>query len=109
ARGSATAAACSSRRLTRVADYFTERSMIWRGRRERIVAFAGSRALLMQAAHPVAFAGFFASTAALSDPYARLRRTAAVLDTVTFGTRAEADHAAGRVRTVHRRMRGAPT
>lgn len=89
-----------------MAGYFTERSMIWRVRRERIVAFAGSRALLMQAAHPVAFAGFFASTAALNDPYARLRRTAAVLDTVTFGTRAEADRAAARVRAVHRRMRG---
>ena len=33
-------------------------------------------ALLMQAAHPVAFAGFFAHTGALDDPYGDLRRTA---------------------------------
>ena len=41
-----------------------------------VVAFAGPRALLMQAAHPVAFAGFFAATTALDDPYPRLERTA---------------------------------
>ena len=37
------------------------------------------------AAHPVAFEGFFAQTGALSDPYARLRRTAEVLETITYG------------------------
>jgi uncharacterized protein (DUF2236 family) len=60
----------------------------------------------MQAAHPVAFAGFFMSTGALEDPYPRLRRTAAVLHTITFGERVDADHATARVREVHRRVRG---
>ena len=60
----------------------------------------------MQAAHPVAFAGFFTSTGSLTDPYARLRRTAAVVDAVVFGERAEADAATARVRRVHRRYRG---
>jgi uncharacterized protein (DUF2236 family) len=60
----------------------------------------------MQAAHPVAFTGFFASTTALEDPYPRLERTAAVIHTIIFGTRADADRATARVRAVHRRMRG---
>jgi len=51
--------------------------MIRRVEREHVVRLAGRRALLMQAAHPVAFTGFFMSTGALDDPYKRLRRTAA--------------------------------
>jgi uncharacterized protein (DUF2236 family) len=89
-----------------MASYFTDASLIRRVQREHVVGLAGPRALLMQAAHPVAFAGFFMSTSSLSDPYARLRRTAQALDTITFGERAEADAVAARVRAVHGRIRG---
>jgi uncharacterized protein (DUF2236 family) len=60
----------------------------------------------MQAAHPVALEGFFALTATLGDPYARLRRTADVIDTIVFGERALADRQTARVRQVHRSIRG---
>lgn len=86
--------------------YFDDTAVIRRVHREHVVALAGPRALLMQAAHPVAFAGFFASTRSLEDPYPRLERTAAVLDTIIFGRREDADRATERVRRVHRRMRG---
>jgi uncharacterized protein (DUF2236 family) len=86
--------------------YFNDRSMIRRVHREQVVALSGPRALLMQAAHPVAFAGFFVSTGALDDPYPRLERTAKVINTITFGERAKADKATARVRAVHSRMRG---
>lgn len=89
------------------AGYFTDDSMLRRVQREFVVAFAGPRALLMQATHPVAFAGFFASTTALEDPYPRLERTARVLTAIAWGTREEADAATARVRRVHARMRGA--
>lgn len=89
-----------------MASYFTERSMIRRVHRESVVALNGPRALLMQAAHPVAFAGFFMSTGALHDPYARLKRTADVLNTAVYGERAQADAATARVRRVHSRVRG---
>jgi uncharacterized protein (DUF2236 family) len=89
-----------------MAGYFNDRSMIRRVQREHVCGLAGPRSLLMQAAHPVAFAGFFMSTGALADPYARLRRTAAVIDIVVFGEREEADAATARVRRVHRRFRG---
>jgi uncharacterized protein (DUF2236 family) len=86
--------------------YFDDTSMLRRVHRELAVAFSGPRALLMQAAHPVAFEGFFAHSGALDAPYARLRRTAQVMDTIIFGSRTDADRAARRVRAMHRRVRG---
>ena len=87
--------------------YFTDDSMLRTVHREWVVAFSGPRALLMQATHPVAFAGFFAHTGALDEPYERLNRTAQVMDTIAFGPRAEADRMTRRVRAMHRRVRGA--
>jgi uncharacterized protein (DUF2236 family) len=87
--------------------YFTDDSAIRRVQREFVVAFAGPRALLMQATHPVAFAGFFASTTALEDPYPRLERTARVLHAIVWGTREQADAATAPVRAVHAKVRGA--
>lgn len=80
--------------------------MIRRVHREHVLALAGPRALLMQAAHPVAFTGFFAATSALEDPYPRLARTAALIDTIVWGEREAAEEATARVRAVHSRMRG---
>jgi len=87
-------------------QYFDDTSMLRRVHREMAVAFSGPRALLMQATHPVAFEGFFAHTGALDKPYERLRRTAQVLDTITFGARADADRATAPVRAIHKRVRG---
>jgi uncharacterized protein (DUF2236 family) len=70
------------------------------------VALSGPRTLLMQAAHPVAFAGFFAHTGALDEPYERLQRTVRVLGLIGFGDKAEAQRATARVRRIHRHVRG---
>jgi uncharacterized protein (DUF2236 family) len=86
--------------------YFDDDALLRRVNRERAVALAGPRTLLMQAAHPVAFAGFFAHTGALDEPYERLARTARVMHTIGFGSRADADRMTRRVRAMHRRVRG---
>jgi uncharacterized protein (DUF2236 family) len=86
--------------------YFSDDSVIRRIYRERALALAGPRALLMQAAHPLAVAGLLAHTGALDQPYERLARTAEVMSTITFGSRAEADRATRHVRAMHRRVRG---
>lgn len=86
--------------------YFTDDSVIRRIYRERALALAGPRALLMQAAHPLAVAGLLAHTDALDRPYERLARTAEVMSTVTFGSRVDADRATRRVRAMHRRVQG---
>src|SRR3954447_6183487 len=87
-------------------SFFTNESMIRRIQRESVVGLSGPRTLLMQAAHPVAFAGFFAHTGALDDPYARLQRTVRVLGLIGFGDRAEAQKATARVRDIHSRING---
>ena len=87
-------------------SYFTDDSMVRRVHREFVVGLAGPRTLLLQASHPVAFAGFFAHTGALDEPYERLARTAQVMDAITFGPRAAADRMTRRVRAMHRRVRG---
>jgi uncharacterized protein (DUF2236 family) len=86
--------------------YFSDRSMIRRVMRERAVALSGPRALLMQAAHPLAVAGLLAHSGSLDDPYDRLARTAEVMNTITFGSRGAADRMTKHVRAMHRRVRG---
>jgi uncharacterized protein (DUF2236 family) len=86
--------------------YFDDSSMLRRIHRERAIALSGPRALLMQAAHPVAVTGLLAHSSALEEPYERLARTAMVLRTIGFGPRAEADAITARVRAMHRRVRG---
>src|SRR3712207_3858585 len=86
--------------------YFDDDSMLRRLHRETAVALSGPRALLMQAAHPVAFEGFFAHSGALDEPYERLRRTAQVMNTIGFGSREEAKRATRRVRSMHGKVRG---
>jgi uncharacterized protein (DUF2236 family) len=74
--------------------------------RERVVALSGPRALLMQAAHPLAVHGLLAHSSALEEPYERLARTAETMNTITFGSRAQADRVTRRVRAMHERVRG---
>jgi uncharacterized protein (DUF2236 family) len=85
---------------------YNDDAIIRRVHREHVMALAGPRALLMQAAHPVAFAGFFAHTGALDEPYERLNRTARIVELVVYGPRTEAERATRRVRAMHRRVRG---
>jgi uncharacterized protein (DUF2236 family) len=89
-----------------MSGYFDDSSMIRRIHRERVVALSGPRALLMQAAHPLAVFGLLAHSSALDEPYERLARTAQTMDTITFGSRREAERITRRVRAMHRRVSG---
>ncbi len=86
--------------------YFTDASMLRRVNRERALALSGPRALLMQAAHPLAVSGLLAHSTALEEPYERLARTAEVMSTIGFGSKGDADRVARRVRAMHRRVSG---
>jgi uncharacterized protein (DUF2236 family) len=86
--------------------YFDDGSMFRRIHRERAVALAGPRALLMQAAHPLAVFGLLAHSTALDEPYERLARTAQTMNTIAFGSREDADRITRRVRAMHRRVSG---
>ena len=90
----------------RMDGHFTDDSMVRRVHRERAMVLSGPRALLMQAAHPLAVSGLLAHSEGFDDPYARLARTAVVMDTIAFGSREEADHLTAHVRAMHRRVKG---
>jgi uncharacterized protein (DUF2236 family) len=85
---------------------YDDDAIIRRLYREQVMVLAGSRALLMQAAHPVAWAGFFAQTGSKDEPYERLHRTAQIVELVTYGPRDDAERATRRVRAMHTRVRG---
>jgi uncharacterized protein (DUF2236 family) len=87
--------------------YFNDDSMLRRVHRERAIALSGPRALLMQAAHPLAVSGLLAHTNAADEPYDRLARTAQVMGTIGFGSRRDADRVTSRVCGMHRRVNGA--
>lgn len=89
--------------------FFPEGSLIREVQRERIVALSGARALFMQAAHPVAFVGFFSHSASLEDPHPRLARTALAVNTAIYGTERQAREVQEIVGTMHARVRGRTT
>ncbi len=71
------------------AGYFGPSSALWRLNRESVLAIGLVRAILLQLAHPwVALA------------------TASAAELITFGSRAQADRAAARIRRVHTRING---
>jgi uncharacterized protein (DUF2236 family) len=96
----------SSSRSGYAPGWFDDHSMLRRVHRERVIALSGPRALLMQAAHPLAVAGLLAHSSALDEPYDRLARTAQVMHAIGFGSREEANEAGRRVRAMHKRVRG---
>jgi uncharacterized protein (DUF2236 family) len=96
----------TSSRFGYARGYFDDHSMLRRVHRERVIALSGPRALLMQAAHPLAVAGLLAHSSALEEPYERLARTAKVLHAIGFGSRAEANEVTRRVRAMHRQVQG---
>jgi uncharacterized protein (DUF2236 family) len=65
----------------------------------------GQRALLMQATDSVAVTGLLGHTTGLSAPFRRLARTGQAMEAIFFGSRAEADRIASRVRKMHARVR----
>ncbi|MGY1821189.1 oxygenase MpaB family protein [Geodermatophilus sp. SYSU D00079] len=87
--------------------FFGPDSVTWRVHADPVFSVGGLRALLLQALHPVAMDGVATfSEGFRSDPWPRLVRTAAYVDTLTFGTRREAVRAVRRVRGLHRRLAG---
>ncbi|PSK99041.1 uncharacterized protein (DUF2236 family) [Murinocardiopsis flavida] len=79
-------------------------SVTWRVHLDRAMWVAGVRSLMLQALHPVAMQGVWQRSDFMADPTGRLLRTADYVATTTYGSPAEAETLAGRVRAVHRRL-----
>ena len=83
------------------AGYFGPSSMTWRLHGEPVSLIGGLRALLLQALHPEAMRLLDATSNFRADPWTRLERTTTYVGVLSFGTTAEVDAAARRVRAVH--------
>jgi uncharacterized protein (DUF2236 family) len=85
--------------------FFGPDSVTWQVHADPTFSVGGLRALLLQALHPVAMDGVARFSGGFKEePWPRLIRTAAYVDTLTFGTRTEAVRAVARVRGIHRRL-----
>ena len=71
--------------------YFGPTSMMWKINKEITVLFGGARALLMHAAHPLIAAGARQTSFYQRDPWKRLIRTLSLQNSLTFGTKQEAE------------------
>jgi uncharacterized protein (DUF2236 family) len=86
--------------------YFGPNSMMWKVNKEITVLFGGARALLMHAAHPLIAAGARQTSFYQRDPWKRLIRTLSLQNSVTFGTKKEADESAHRINKLHEVIKG---
>ncbi len=86
--------------------YFGPHSVTWRIHGAASTFIGGMRALLMQALHPRAMAGVDQHSDFRERPWRRLARTIEYVVINTYGTTAEADEAAAKVREIHKTVRG---
>jgi uncharacterized protein (DUF2236 family) len=86
--------------------YFGPSSALWRLNREAVLGLGLGRAVLMQLAHPWVAQAVTDHSAAAGRPLDRLLATATAAELLVFGSRAQADHAARRIRQVHARITG---
>ena len=86
--------------------YFGPDSMMWKVNKEITVLFGGARALLMHAAHPLIAAGARQTSFYQRDPWKRLIRTLSLQNSLTFGTKEEADESANRINKLHEVIKG---
>jgi uncharacterized protein (DUF2236 family) len=91
-------------------DYglFGPASVTWRVHLEPVLFVGGLRSLLLQSLHPRVMRGTYQNSA-LFDPakaWARFQRTVEFVGTRTFGSTAEVETAAARVRRLHASLRG---
>ena len=86
--------------------FFGPGSVTWRLHADLSGPVSGLRSLLLQALHPLAMAGVDQHSQWRDDPGARYASTAAYVLTTTYGDRAAARAAAGRVRKIHSYVTG---
>src|SRR3954469_18411000 len=86
------------------AGLFGPDSVTWKLHQEPILVLGGLRSLYLQALHPRAVAGVVQNSGYRSDAWGRLNRTSEYVGTVVYGSTAEVEQAASRLRRLHARM-----
>ena len=81
-------------------------SLVWRVNREQLLFIAGTRAALLQEAHPFVAHGVDQHSAAKADPMGRFERTFKHVHAMLFGDLESALTSARRVHAFHQKIRG---
>jgi uncharacterized protein (DUF2236 family) len=81
-------------------------TVTWRVNREAVLLLGGGRALLMQVAHPLVAAGVEQHSGYERHPWRRLVRTLDTVTAIVFGSGAESERAAARLRRAHEHVHG---
>jgi len=90
--------------MTSDVGLFGPDSVTWKVHKEPIVTLGGLRSLYLQALHPRAVAGVSQNSSFRADPWGRFNRTSEYVGTILYGSTAEVEAAAGRLRRLHSRM-----
>ncbi|WP_229067999.1 oxygenase MpaB family protein [Actinoplanes sp. DH11] len=90
--------------MTRDVGLFGPDSVTWKLHREPILLLGGLRSLYLQALHPRAVAGVAQNSGYRADPWGRLMRTSAYVETVIYGSTGEVAEASTRLRRLHAKM-----
>jgi uncharacterized protein (DUF2236 family) len=91
--------------VTRDVGLFGPGSVTWKLHAEPILVLGGLRSLYLQALHPRAVAAIAQNSGYRADPIGRFNRTSQYVGTVVYGSTAEVELAASRLRRLHSRMR----
>src|SRR5438876_6754149 len=86
--------------------YFGPDSVTWKIASEAVITLGGSRAVLMQLAHPLVAEGVSAHSSYMTDPFGRSARTFILRQMLAFGSRATAHRAARTINRLHTHVYG---
>ena len=100
---------CAQLATAEDAGHFGPSSALWQLNREAVLGLGLGRAVLMQLAHPWVAQAVVDHSPAADRPLDRLLTTATAAELLVFGSRAQADGAAARIRQVHQRVSGVLT
>lgn len=81
-------------------------SATWKIASETVITLGGTRAVLMQIAHPLVATGVCAHSSYMTDPLSRLERTFVLGQKITFGSHILAHEAARTINRLHTHVHG---
>jgi uncharacterized protein (DUF2236 family) len=86
--------------------YYGPGSVAWKVNREWAVLLGGTRAVLLQLAHPLVAAGVSNHSSYMTDPLGRAERTFTLGEKLTFGSTTLARHSARTINNLHKQVHG---
>lgn len=86
--------------------YYGPGSVAWKVNREWVVLLGGTRAVLLQLAHPLVAQGVSHHSNYMTDPFGRAERTFILGEKLTFGPTSTARQAARTINNLHKHVHG---